>query len=287
MDGGACVAILAETAFAGTIDLGTVGGVNYSGNSSSAPIVPNGVEIGPDAECASGTRLVGGGVEIGGDFAESQFTRSAPGDESLASGQSWVTVWANLAGSGKTASVTAACMDREVRRVRETKTVEAGGAAAVKVSCPAGTQVSGGGFIEADAFQSYLNSSYPIDGGDRGSRPDDGWKVRVRNSTAGSGKATVEARCVQFDPSYLVGGQFLIPPGVTITTDAACPTGAHVVGGGVRLGGAASEAHPVAMNLADDSTDANTVPDDSLHVVVGNAPSTDPKPIRMYAVCRT
>ncbi|MEO8091572.1 MAG: hypothetical protein ABI726_02535 [bacterium] len=191
------LAILAETAFAGTIDLGTVGGVNYSGNSSSAPIVPNGVEIGPDAECASGTRLVGGGVEIGGDFAESQFTRSAPGDESLASGQSWVTVWANLAGSGKTASVTAACMDREVRR------------------------------------------------------------------------------------------QFLIPPGVTITTDAGCPTGAHVVGGGVRLGGAASEAHPVAMNLADDSTDANTVPDDSLHVVVGNAPSTDPKPIRMYAVCRT
>lgn len=207
------LAILAETAFAGTIDLGTVGGVNYSGNSSSAPIVPNGVEIGPDAECASGTRLVGGGVEIGGDFAESQFTRSAPGDESLASGQSWVTVWANLAGSGKTASVTAACMDREVRRVRETKTVEAGGAAAVKVSCPAGTQVSGGGgFIEADEFQSYLNSSYPIDGGDRGSRPDDGWKVRVRNSPAGSGKATVEARCVQFDPSYLVGGQFLIPP---------------------------------------------------------------------------
>lgn len=141
--------VLAAPAAAGTDDLGTVGGIDYRARSNPSPLPAPGASVGPDAECLEGDRLVGGGVAIGGDSPESVINRSSGGDQDFASPQSWATIWANLSGAPKSATVTSACMDRDVKRVRKTKPVQGGTAKGLKASCPPGTHVaSGGGFIE-------------------------------------------------------------------------------------------------------------------------------------------
>src|SRR4051812_37425297 len=109
-------ALPAAHAGAGTVDLGLAGGIDYRAGENGSPIAADGLSIGPDAECGMGDQLVGGGVEIGGDFIESVIYRSSSGDNSLANPQSWVAVWKNLMGGNKSATVTAACMDRDVKR---------------------------------------------------------------------------------------------------------------------------------------------------------------------------
>jgi hypothetical protein len=276
----------ANPALAGTDDLGSVAGIDYRARSNTSPIAAPGVSLGPDAECVEGDKLVGGGVAIGGDFSESLINRSSPGDQSLSSPQAWVAIWANVAGGPKSATVTVACMDRDVKRTKRTKQVEGGTSKALKASCPAGTHVaSGGGFILGSEVSDYLNSSYPIDDGDSGHEPDDGWKVRVWNGEKGPADATVEAQCVEFHPSYRTADPISIDDGATVDKRARCPGDAHVIGGGLHLGGAASQAHPVTITL-EDGGDGDAIPDDRYLSRAGNVGGTDHKRMTVFAVCR-
>jgi hypothetical protein len=277
----AFAALPAAPAAAGTDDLGSAGGIHYRAR-SAPPIASGGVSIGPDAECSPGDQLVGGGVAIGGDFAESLISRSSSGDMSLSSPQSWVAIWSNVAGGPKSATVSAACMDRHVVRVRKTKQVAGGRTRRLNAFCPAGTSASsGGGFIGSG----YLNSSYPVDDGDRGHVPADGWRLRVRNTSMATQEATVEARCVDFHPRYRVSGPVSIDDGATIDARAGCRGSSHVIGGGLRLGGAGAEAHPVTMTL-EDGGDTDAVPDDRFAVRAGNASGTEHKPMTVFATCK-
>jgi hypothetical protein len=274
---------LAGQAVAGTDDLGSVGGIDYRARSNSSPIMAGGVSVGPDAECLGADRPAGGGIAIGGD--EALINRSSTGGASLASAQSWVAVWTNLAGASKTATVIAECVDKRVVRVRETRNVDGGKARKIEAACPRGTHVSGGGgLIEGSNTLNYVHSSYPVDGHDRDSKPDDGWKVRVRNGDMGTVSATAEAHCVEFEPSYRVAKPQDIDDGAFADSSASC-RGAHVLGGGVRIGGTAAEAHPVIM-APQDGGDADLIPDDRFLVYAGNVAGTDHKPLTAYAVCK-
>ena len=67
--------------------------------------------------------------------------------------------------------------------VRDYKQVRANSQAHENVRCPAGTKVIGGGVSSSAGFSSgsgmMINSSYPLDSGDGGNRPEDGWRGSV------------------------------------------------------------------------------------------------------------
>lgn len=60
-------------------------------------------------------------------------------------------------------------------------------------ACPKGTHVTGGGISSSGSTES-MNNSYPVDGGDAGSAPDDKWAVYLINLN-GSTNVTVYAIC--------------------------------------------------------------------------------------------
>jgi hypothetical protein len=68
----------------------------------------------------------------------------------------------------------------------------------VRIKCPRGTRVigGGGGGLSADPTEQNVNFSAPFDTRDRGRVPEDGWSVWV-NTVQGDGEAiAVEAVCV-------------------------------------------------------------------------------------------
>jgi hypothetical protein len=65
------------------------------------------------------------------------------------------------------------------------------------VSCPGGSHVSdGGGRITGPGAKVQLESSYPIDGADADSVPDDGWKTIAFNHSASNQTLTAYAVCL-------------------------------------------------------------------------------------------
>jgi hypothetical protein len=67
----------------------------------------------------------------------------------------------------------------------KTKTNRAGQQTSIRVKCPSGTRVQGGGGggLSTIAGDQALNFSVPFDGGDSGAAPDDGWVAYVDNNT--------------------------------------------------------------------------------------------------------
>src|SRR5687767_6829080 len=62
--------------------------------------------------------------------------------------------------------------------VVEERFIEPGTTRAVTAECPGKTHVVGGGGESGGGFgDTFISSSFPFDGADRDSKPDDGWKV--------------------------------------------------------------------------------------------------------------
>ncbi len=101
--------------------------------------------------------------------------------------------------------------------------------------CRGGKSVIGGGFDggPGDDRLSYLMSSRPVDGRDRGKEPDDGWRVGVRsfNQTV---QGSVFAACAKTNPRYdsskAFGGD--AGPGEISGGAASC---ARPLGGGISI----------------------------------------------------
>jgi hypothetical protein len=71
----------------------------------------------------------------------------------------------------------------------------------LKVPCPSGTHVWGGGHYNSGGFaQALPRHSFPYDGGDSGSTPDDGWGVQT--SVSEDVVANVHAVCARPAPRY-------------------------------------------------------------------------------------
>jgi len=64
-----------------------------------------------------------------------------------------------------------------------------------RADCPAGQSLTGGGVFGAGFQQQNVNSSYPIDGPDADTVPDDSWEAFVNNNSGSASTFTVYAIC--------------------------------------------------------------------------------------------
>jgi hypothetical protein len=105
------------------------------------------------------------------------------------------------------------------------------------VACPNGTRVIGGGERNSGGFGSIeLGQTFPYDDGDKGSTPDDGWRIRARNLAAGPVQVRVTAVCGDTKLRYR-HDRFQVATGTqTGDSTVSCPGGTSMYAGGVEAG---------------------------------------------------
>ena len=269
----------------GGTNLGTVGGLTYMFRETAAITPPGSAGGGP--ACPAGNHVVGGGVE-GGSGGESHIASTYPAgrsDTDQRPDNGWLASLWRSSGSPTPLDVMAICREHLPRYFSRSARVRAGKARAVSAPCPGGSHVSGGGvrLVSESPSQDYVNSSYPYDGPDAGSAPDDGWKGRAYNFSADRDRVIVHAICIGTKPFYKTVGPLQLVSGTPYA--AVCPISRHITGGGVRLSDApAASAHPVTMMPTDLPDDPDTIPDDELRAfadLTGAGPAT----ISIHAVC--
>lgn len=96
--------------------------------------------------------------------------------------------------------------------------------------CPSGTHVYGGGPVSLFDTAT-LNAGYPVDGGDAGRVPDDGWAMFYDNYETFPIDITLRAVCGQTMPRYR-SQAFVVRPDRAVTRTVACPRGSFAWGGG-------------------------------------------------------
>jgi hypothetical protein len=141
---------------------------------------------------------------------------------------------------------------------------------------------SGSAFIATS--NSWVSSSYPMDGPDKDTIPDDGWKGAVYDTVGGFGGFSVFAECTSAHHlRYAKAGPFPVQPGTTGVFRVPCLPSEHVVGGGARLFGPQNRGR-LLSSFPVDGPDTGKVPDDgwqsSVYNVAGGA-----KKVTAFAVC--
>jgi len=102
----------------------------------------------------------------------------------------------------------------------------------VKMRCPRRTHVVGGGEANGFTFNGLtLHHTYPIDGRDRGKKPDDGWATAV--NAAGPNSFEPYAICIKRRVTY-VKRQLGADSSAQTNHVIPCPQGLHIVMGGHR-----------------------------------------------------
>jgi hypothetical protein len=159
-------------------------------------------------------------------------------------------------------------------RVERDKTFR--GQATIKAPCPGGTHVVSGGTGTEGGYGSILVlGSYPYDGSDKDSKPDDGWKAEMINRNSPLESAAY-ALCTKQSYSY-PHEDFKFPRFKDGFGTVACPHGTHIISGGGRAG-------TLIGLLPDDDNDGNKLPDDQfvVHTESGASERTDGT---AYAIC--
>jgi hypothetical protein len=141
--------------------------------------------------CPAGYKVTGGGVAINGGNHSDEVTSSEPADGKDAD-HKINDAWFGIAGDGGpgpvTMTVTAVCA------LHGTYVVKAGpstnlvnnGAALSVVLCPSGTiAVGGGADIDGASTDLELHDTFPFDGNDADTTPDDGWQSEAYNDQSG------------------------------------------------------------------------------------------------------
>ena len=147
--------------------------------------------------------------------------------------------------------------------------------------CPKRTHVLGGGERSAGGYGSIvLNQTFPLDSGDRGTQPDDGWKVRVGNQKSTKATVKVNAICGKVKVRYTRVRFVAQASGETGQVSASCPNGTHAYSGGVGAG----RKSPIFLNSTfPASPDTTGATDWGAYV---DNPSTTSEPnATIYAVC--
>jgi hypothetical protein len=251
--------------------------------------------------CPKHTRASGGGFDLGGGFGHVAGTGPYDGaDQDKAPDDGWQFAAVVGAGPQVQATAHAVCIDSAVRYRSRTRKIlpplparpTRGGPPPPpkKLKCPGDTHVIGGGMllttIPPGPDRIAIDSSFPFDGGDPGSKPDDGWAARFDNQTGitQQDRYTVYAICRAHRPTYRSKAT-TIPSGQTAEAEAVCPSRTHLLGGGVELESAnflqalPSVGHPV------DRDDAGTAPDDGFAVAAGDTGSGAPVTLTAHAIC--
>ena len=242
-------------------DLGTVDGISYvlAPSSGTPPASATG-----DAFCPDATRPIGGGFWAGNVSSTSRVYNAYPADVVPPSGPLLEetfrsTFWLP---NGATTQVESygICSGAEVKYRLDRGVLPATPQAlTLTARCPANQHVIGGGAAAGQIgsiADAYVNSSYPIDDGDRNQDPDDGWRARLYGANQTDSVAV--AVCAQAKPRYR---RFAATSSEIVVVD--CPANRHVVGAGLRVHGDPSNAWMRSATLIDDVSDEpDTVPDD-------------------------
>jgi hypothetical protein len=271
---------LAATAAVSLADVeqGSEGGVDYRVDSSTQD--PATIDV----RCGPGTHATGGG--FGGGMvgaAASILTPLDGGDRDRRPDDGWR---ARLTGGqGENLAAYLTCTGGKAVYVHSAVLgVAAGEAAKGTAKCPPGTHVTGGGPFAAPRVE--LDSSYPIDGDDQGSKPDDGWRVRVDSGAGGRTKFHVEAVCQRPQPAYATLSEELAP-GIGRAVFTPCPPSRHLLSAGAELSGPADTGSMRDGLHPWDGDDADDVPDDEAYAFGSNAVTASaPKTLTGYAICR-
>jgi hypothetical protein len=179
-------------ALAGSGDLGTIDGVTYM---RGIQAVSTGQVAPINVQCPGDTKVAGLGAQVNRSGLKGRINVLRPTDGSDGDGKpdDLAASFLYNTGSADTAETYAMCVSGRVKYRNVTKRLPAGEDVAAKVTCPDGTSVTGGGaFITDDASQAWIFSSHPFDGGDRKSKPDDGWRIAATN-VLGTGRKDLTA----------------------------------------------------------------------------------------------
>ena len=262
-------------------DLGTVDGISYvlTPSSGTPPASATG-----DAVCPNATRPLGGGFWAGNVSFTSRVYNSYPADVMAPLGPQMQETYRSTfwLPSGPTTQVESygICSGAEVQyRLDRGDLPATPQALKLTANCPASQHVVGGGATAGQSgsiADAYVNSSYPIDDGDRNRTPDDGWRARLYG--ASQLDAAAIAVCAETKPRY----RRLVSASNEITV-IDCPANRHVLGAGLKVHGDPSTAWMRSATLIDDVSDEpDTVPDD---VVGFDETAESGRRVTAHAIC--
>jgi hypothetical protein len=283
---GALACAWAQGAAADT-NRGTVNGVTYL--TDAVVTIPAGTDAHAEAKCPAGTHVAGGGISVGngGSLRYVYVNASEPFDGSDANSElddGWSGTVRNASAMTAGLQVFAMCRTADPDVASSSHHVTAGQSESLRVNCPSHTHVTGGGAsIFGATGQGYLNSTYPVDGSDSGTKPDDGWKSRTFNVT-GSGKSMdAFAICEAGSAPQYETTTLSLPVSTDVGFDLDCPAATALLSAGMQITGDSSQAHLTGLVPEDSPSDADTSPDDYGLFVSYNETST--KSETPFSVC--
>jgi hypothetical protein len=277
---------------------GSVDGVTYL-STDGTTFVTNAAPLVIEIPCPGLKRPMGGGYQIGLNVLDT-LRSAAPAD---LNGDGKIDGWRVVAETGQNGTAVGTdanviCRKGTVRYVTKTGTLPASpGALTLTARCPSNMHVTGGGAVASDggaALGAYVSSSYPIDGSDGDSRPDDGWRATFYGSTQPGTK--VIAICASTSPTYIARStqhpdqDQKIPAGdVGSGYWATCPPTKHVLGIGAYIAGPPRYVRVHAMYPGDafdgdSNADSDSIPDDDASMSFANRSSTAQK-TEGWAIC--
>lgn len=245
--------------------------------------------------CPGRTKVVGGGVgAIGGAPEEDvEVSSTAPDDLGAEQGSQrddgWIAEAVNSSDAAGLMSVEAICSTSGAPKYRQgSLSLPDGSVVGRRVLCPSGSHVTGGGVTTTGRDKDLeVAATFPVDDGDRGTTPDDGWTGRASNQSGGDERMTVFAICAQFSTLKYRSSSVQAPGQSTVRDSVGCPAGTRATGGGVDItrGGLLGPGFEVAGTQGDDGGDRDDDPDDRW---VGRTHNDDPDPARMttFVICQ-
>ena len=145
--------------------------------------------------------------------------------------------------------------------------------------------MSGGGvFMNLEgAGEGVISSSYPVDDGDAGRVPDDGWKARVRSRAGIGGSTTAYAICTDRPGLTYRDKAFELAVSDTNQPSLGCGEGHSAISAGVKVSGPANLAILNRLETYDGGDD-DIAPDDGGWAHVANTLET--RRATVHAICK-
>lgn len=234
--------------------------------------------------CPTGSHPVGGGIRIDGSDPglDLEVHASAP------TTTGWRTAGNNNAGLTAHMKTFVVCAKGTYLYPHKTVTIKPGASKTLKVSCPAGSQVIGGGVtIVGGDHADEVRASEPADGADADHAIGDAWFGAAGNGSSVKVHMTVRAICDGSSATYKI--KFHAP--VLLTTNhknssqVMCPSGTRLVGGGADVSGANTN-----MEIHDmypiDGSDADAIPDNGFTATGYNDGDPGTRQLITFAICK-
>jgi hypothetical protein len=157
------------------------------------------------------------------------------------------------------------------------------GLSRVKVGCPRNLHVTGGGGALGKPATSTLIASFPVDGSDANSKPDDGWEAWGNAGEADNLQAF--AACTKTMPAYH-RAVMTVKPAEGLRISAQCAGGQHVLGVGGRIGSAPAGTARVQLADPDDLNHDGVYDEAGAIFAINDVDAPSPENGIAYAICK-